>query len=460
MVAIAPRDTRSVSFEVRGAGYEALWNRDRELVLSGPAGTGKTTAIMLKLHLAALKHPGMRALMLRKTLTSLTGAAMVTYTNAILGSGVWGVVPFGGSKLHPTAFRYPNGSEIVVGGLDKAAKVMSSEYDLIGINEVTELTEAEWEALTTRLRNGVMPYQQLIGDCNPDTPSHWLKQRANRGAATMLESRHVDNPAYWDATAGRWTEQGAEYIGVLDRLTGVRYKRLRLGLWVAAEGQVYEGWDPAVHLIDAFPIPADWPRYWAVDFGFTHPFAWQAYAMDPDGRLYRYRELYQTGRLVEDMARRIDAVTAGEPRPVAVVCDHDAEGRATLEKYLSIETVPAHKAVTEGIQAVAKRLQRAGDGRPRLFLMRDARMDRDETLASAGRPTCTEEEFPGYVWQMGNGRRTGEEPVKHDDDGVDATRYLVAHVDRIGEEESIGRVGSYLAARPEYDGRGLAGRYA
>jgi len=81
-------------------------------------------------------------------------------------------------------------------------------------------------------------------------------------------------------------------------------------------------------------------------------------------------------------------------------------------------------------------------------------------LASAGRPTCTEEEFPGYVWQMGNGRRTGEEPVKHDDDGVDATRYLVAHVDRIGEEESIGRVGSYLAARPEYDGRGLAGRYA
>ena len=44
---------------------------------------------------------------------------------------------------------------------------MSTECDMISRQEATELELADWLALTTRLRNGVMPYQQLIADCNP-----------------------------------------------------------------------------------------------------------------------------------------------------------------------------------------------------------------------------------------------------------------------------------------------------
>ena len=409
-----PRTVR-VRYEPRGAALDLFTRREPEVLLAGPAGTGKSRACLEKLHLCASKYAGMRGLIVRKTHASLTGSGLVTYRQKVLHP-LDGVKFYGGSGAEPASFRYPNGSVVLVGGLDKPSKIMSTEFDLAYAQEATELTEDDWESITTRLRNGVLPYQQLIADCNPDAPTHWLRQRADRGVTRMMESRHEDNPSVTPA-----------YLAVLDALTGVRKDRLRYGRWVAAEGMVYEGWDRARCLIDPFPIPAAWPRYWVVDFGFTNPFVWQAWAEDGDGRLYRYREIYRTQRLVQDHAGTIKAMTAGEPRPRALICDHDAEDRATLERYLGMPTLAANTAVAPGIQAVAERLRPAGDGRARLFLLRDALVERDPERDAAKRPAATEEEFDGYVWDMSNGRKRGEEPLKKDDHGMDALRYMVAH---------------------------------
>lgn len=438
MGAIATRERTVLSYAPRGASREAFSRRDGELLMSGPAGTGKSRGCLEKLHLAASKYPGMSALMARKTLVSLTSTTLVTYTKRVLHP-LDGVVFFGGSAQEPPHYRYPNTSRIVVGGMDKPSKIMSSDYDMIYIPEATELVEDDWESCTTRLRNWLMPYQQLLGDCNPGPPHHWLKKRADHGHIKMLESRHEDNPELFDE-AGNLTERGRDYIGKLDRLTGVRYLRLRKGIWAAAEGMVYEGWDPAIHLIDRRELPREWPRYWVIDFGYTNPFCWQQWAEDPDGRLYREREIYMTQRLVEDHAKDILRVTKNDPQPRAVICDHDAEDRATFERHAGIGTMAAHKAVSPGIQAVASRLRVAGDGRPRLFLMRDSLVERDTTYAEAGHPTCSDEEVEGYVWDVSAGRKKGEEPVKKDDHGMDCTRYMVAHLDLIGAPSGAGLV--------------------
>lgn len=443
-VAAAGRQEVVVSYRPLGAARAMFHSQATELLLSGPAGTGKSRANLEKVHLCALKYAGMRGLIVRKTLSSLTATTLVTYREKVLHP-LDGVTFFGGSSAEPPQFRYPNGSRLLVGGLDNTAKIMSAEYDIINVGEATEPTEAAWEDLTTRLRNGVMPYQQIIGDCNPGPPTHWLKRRADRGAVLMLESRHEDNPRLF--RDGAWTDEGRVYIARLDALTGVRLKRLRHGIWAAAEGMVYDGWDPALHVIDPFPIPREWPRYWSVDFGYTHPFAWAAFAQDPDGRLYRYREIYKTQRLVEDHARDILALTKDDPRPRAIICDHDAEDRATLERHLKMSTVAAFKSVSPGIQAVATRLRMAGDGRPRLFFVRDALAERDVLLAEAGKPTCTEEEPEGYIWDISLGRKKGEEPVKDFDHGLDMCRYLVAHVDNIGQRRTVFRAAT-AGARP------------
>jgi phage terminase large subunit len=131
----------------------------REVILSGPAGTGKSRGILEYLNWACAEWPTIRCLMLRKTRRSLTESGMVTLERKVLH-------PAQGVHFHTTTqqYRYPNGSIIAVGGMDKPGKIMSSEWDIVYVQEATELTEHEWEAATTRLRNGKLPWQQMLGN--------------------------------------------------------------------------------------------------------------------------------------------------------------------------------------------------------------------------------------------------------------------------------------------------------
>jgi hypothetical protein len=311
-----------------------------------------------------------------------------------------------------------------MGGGDKPDAIMSREYDWIYVIEASEVSMELLDKLSSRLRNGKLNgWHQLAVDTNPQQPTHPLKIEADQGRMLMLHSRHEDNPRFFNRD-GTMTIAGAEYLGILDALTGVRYLRLRKGIWAAAEGVIYEEFDPAVHVIDRFDVPPDWRRIWSVDFGYVHPFVWQDWAITPDGAMILVREIFRTQTLVEDHAKVIKALTAGM-KPYAIVTDHDAEDRATLERHLGKPTRPANKNVSEGIQAVASRLRPDGRGRQRLMIMRDAVVRRDAALVDAKRPASTEEEMPGYVWD-GKGK---DQPLKELDDGMDALRYAVAQVD-------------------------------
>lgn len=446
---LEPTEVRIPSPELRGAALELGQCHDIEVGLDGPAGTGKTFGILYYIHILLLKYPGAKALVARKYNTDLSASAMATFRDDVLDPRE-GVNYFGGNRIRPAAFEYPNGSLMLVSGLDKPTKVKSLEVDLVYINEATECSVDDIEFCRMRLRKGKIPWQQLIMDFNPDSPTHWLNERMQTGITARLVSRHEDNPRYYDLKTQDWTEEGKRYVlDVLGGLTGVRLARYRYGIWAASEGTVYEdSWNRARNVIDRFPIPKDWPRYLSVDFGYTNPFVCKWYATDPDGRLYCYREIYKTKTLVEDHAQAI-ALASGwfhklptthkqynatvseyaDPLPRAIICDHDAEDRATLERHLKLNTTPAKKTVSDGIQAVASRLRPAGDGKPRLLYFKDILVERDQELVKAKRPTSGLEEFDSYVWDTRGGVIRGEQPVKEFDHSLDCDRYIVAHLD-------------------------------
>jgi PBSX family phage terminase large subunit len=428
-----------------GTAIDAFRHKGPELLYAGPAGTGKSKCLLEKLHAVMLKYPGARGLIVRKTLASLGSTALVTFEEHVAkehlanGEVKW----FGGSAKEAACYRYGNGSRVVVGGMDKSMKIMSSEYDIVYAQESTELTEEDWEAITTRLRNGKVPYQQIIADANPDVPTHWLKIRCDTGKTHHIRSRHEDNPLLFhqnkDGTTGGLTEVGEAYMSKLDALTGVRYMRLRKGIWCAAEGLVYEEFDPAVHVHKQIKMPpVSWTRYITVDFGYTNPMVVQFWAEDEDGNLYLYKELYSTKTTVDEMAPRIKEGMnlKKEPRPRMIICDHDAEGRAVLERELGMSTKAAKKSVEDGIQAVKKRMRiNEATGKPGLYLCQDALVERDKELADKKKPTNTLEEVVGYIWDRGttiaqnNGKPPKELPVKADDHGMDAMRYMIAERD-------------------------------
>jgi PBSX family phage terminase large subunit len=453
-------------YEPRGGCKEVFESKAEELLVSGPAGTGKSRACLEKLHMICLMTGGVRAAIVRKTSASLGSTALVTYRRHVapeaLANGT--VVYYGGSKAEPAQYRYRNGSSITIGGMDNPMKIMSSEYDIIYVQEATELTIDDIEALSTRLRNWKISFQQLLMDCNPQSDKHPLKLRCNEGRTKLIESRHEDNPVIFNAD-GTLTEKGKAYIDKLDRLTGVRYKRLRLGLWVSAEGVIYEEFDPAYHVLqwqldeegNPLPLPDEWERYWVIDFGYVHPFVCKWYAIDNDGTIYMYREWYMTGRTVEDHAKQIMQLVTEtktikwydhlnrtdrtqevtewlEPKPRAIICDHDAEGRRTFEKHTGLGTQKAIKFVFDGIDLTKQRWQiNESTGEARFYYMADALIERDPERANLLRPTCSVEEITSYAWKIGTDGKTKEEPTKLDDDGMDCDRYLVMHLDYKGK---------------------------
>jgi hypothetical protein len=410
-----------------GSAERVLYNHDPEILMCGPAGTGKSRAILEKMHLCASKYPGMRGLMIRKTRESLTQSAMVTYDKFVVPQN--GGVHFRTSEQE---YRYQNGSTVVLGGMDKASKVLSSEYDLIYVQQAEELTEEDWETLTTRCRLGIMPYNQTIGDCNPNAAKHWLKRKADANLLTYIKSVHEDNPVLYDHEAKRWTKRGADYIGKLQRLSGVRRKRLYEGVWCSAEGMIFDEWDSTIHLINHFNPPSDWVRIWVVDFGYVAPFVWQAWALNEEtDTAYMFAEIYCTKLLAEDVAAQIRTwrTAAHEPFPTALVCDHDAEDRATLERHLGIDTEPADKAVSAGLQSVKTRLRpREDTGKPGLFIMRDSLLEVDSELDEMGKPIQTVDEIEGYEWNDPK-RKDREGPRQVDDHGMDTMRYLCKYLE-------------------------------
>jgi PBSX family phage terminase large subunit len=443
--------TRALS--LRGAALAVLEERSPEVLIAGPAGTGKSFACLWKVHLMALTNPGMKALLVRKTHVSLTATGLATFRDHVLGEALeTGLVKwFGGSGEKPPGYMYSNGSTVSVGGMDNPTKIMSSEYDLIYVQEATEFTKDDWEKCTTRLRNGKVSFQQLLADCNPEGPEHWLKTRCDDGQTTMLYALHSDNPKLFD-DAGTPTVKGAAYLDTLSKLTGVRRHRLYGGIWAAAEGVIYEGWNPAVHIVERKKLPFEWMRIWAIDFGYTNPFVWQMWAIDPDGRLILEKEIYRSQRIVADHAQDILKVVTSNrdrvmredapdkidpnasrwiyPRPWKIICDHDAEDRATLRRELDLSTSPATKTVSDGLQAMMRRLEVQPDGRARMEICRTALVERDESVADRGLPLGFIGEIPGYIWETAaDGKPSKDRPLKLNDHSMDCARYVVADQD-------------------------------
>lgn len=409
-------------YRPRGGAREIFRCRDTEVLFEGPAGTGKTRAALEKVFAVCSKYPGARVLLVRKTRTSMSETVLRTWEDLVVPKG-HPATAGGASRSFRSIYTFPNRSQVIVLGMDKPDRLMSMDLDMAVAFEATELTEDDWEKVLTRIgRNFVVPYSQAIADCNPGAGTHWLNQRANRGGMTRVLSRHVDNPMWHDGSD--WTEAGRGYLAKLNRMTGHRRERLLEGRWASASGVVYPEFDAALHVVDPFEIPETWRVVRGVDFGYTNPTVCQWWAIDPDDRMYLFRELYRTGLTATDAAKIIRDV---DPTRRETIADHDADAREEFRRA-GIDTIAADKAVSLGIQDVAERLRIAGDGKPRLFVMRDALIERDRTLQGASKPCCTAEEFDEYIWPSANGKALKEAPIKENDHGMDAMRYVCRYL--------------------------------
>lgn len=435
-----------------GGAHEMFLSTHPQVILEGPYESGKTFPCLWKLHAFLATYPQAKGLMIRKTYTDLVGAIQDMWEEQILPMNPDDprapVTRFGGANT-PKVYNYPNGSKVVLKGLDKANKLLSGAYDYIYVCQAEELTLDEWESLTSRCTPRVStkrkvrpPYTQMIADCNPDSNLHWIINRHKDnpdadpfGMHKIYTSRLKDNPTVWstpwdhrtlaEGGEGDWTPDGRRSYAFLSTMSGVRYKRGFLGQWVAAEGQVYEFFSDQ-HVINEMPMGWErWRKVCSVDFGHNDPFVYQWWAIAPNQDMYLYREIYARGGEGKSMnyfSRKIKDIERKNRERISFrVADHDKGLQEILMDH-GIRTKDADKRIELGIQEVENRLNQENDT-PNMYFLADALVERDRELHLSRKPSSTIGEFAEYVYKDSTSSARREVPKDEFNHGMDAMRY-------------------------------------
>jgi PBSX family phage terminase large subunit len=275
-------------------------------------------------------------------------------------------------------------------------------------DELTLWPEDFFNQLRARLSVGGAKF---FGTTNPAGPYHYLKAKyLDREHELNLKSYHFqlrDNP-----------NLDEDYVRDLEaESTGLFAKRNILGLWVLAEGVVYDMFDPEVHVVDI--LPASFERYAVgIDYGTVNPCAFILLGLHK-GVWYAIREYYhasrEEGRQKTDQDYSIDLRSwLGGIRPASTDVDPSAASfLLQLRNDHHGSVYEANNEVLEGIQTVGMAL---ADGRLKIH----------SSCKNLARELAT------YSWDPTAAKRGEDKPLKSQDHACDALRYVCQRVIKRG----------------------------
>ena len=339
--------------------HRAFMSKKREVVLAGPADTGKSAISVMFSHWLASNFPNTRILWIRKTRESIKNSLVPTFNEFLpydpLERG-HEVFLKGGSN--PTGYEYSNGSVIHFGGTNHPEGYLSTQWHHIMINQAEELTEEQVALLrsrcTFRAAHPSLNFRQIRLDCNPSDANHWLPARKERfqndpeqkDNYEWFEILHKHNRSIMDEDGNYLSEEARQRVEDLKALPHLLYERLYLGKWTSAAGVVYPMFDPKIHVkpMTKDNIPPDWNWASAMDHGFEDPRVFWIFAYSPDRTKIRFMyEIYMTklntNEVIPEIRKMAERLGID---PFPVVCDHDSDENDILVKA-GIPIVRAHK---------------------------------------------------------------------------------------------------------------------
>lgn len=352
--------------------------RADEVLFGGAAGGGKSYGQLIDALVYALRYPGSKQLLLRRTYPDLERSLVLEHLKIFPLRHGYSY----NSSTHRGAFA--NGSRLEFGYCDSEKDVyqyQGAEYDVIRFDELTHFTEFQYLYLLSRLR-GVNPYPRSVrSSTNPGGVGHaWVKERfvdigppgqvhrvvddrGNASTRIFLPSRITDNKPLMRGDP--------EYLARLERLPERERKALLNGEWDLTDGQYFAEFrrDRHVYRPDEVELPAHWRRFVALDYG-TDMLAAYWIALSPSRRAYVYREVYEgrdngkgadgRGHIASAAARRVREATPEDEQIYSWLAPPDLwnrnrdSGRSTAEIFAEqgVQLTPTSNARVHGWRAV------------------------------------------------------------------------------------------------------------
>ena len=347
----------------------------------GARGGGKSWAVRVKAVCGALRWPGIRILIVRRTYPELQQNHIEPVLRLLPPeAGTYS------SSLRTVYFA--NGSVIRFGHGQSAVSMeteyQGQEYDWIFMDEATQFTEREFRTLGGCLRGVNSIPKRFYLTCNPGGVGHqWVKrlfirrdfktgspvpeENENPGDYTFIPATVEDNAALLAASPS--------YLQMLSALPERLRRAHRYGDWDALGGAYFDEFSQARHVCPAFRIPPHWRRYRAFDYGLDM-FSCCWIAVSPAGRCFVYREFDRSNMIVREAARAMVQNTLPGERITATFAPPDMwnrqkdTGRSMAEIFMACG-VPIVRAGSDRVQGhlmIKELLSPGPDGEPGLSL--------------------------------------------------------------------------------------------
>ena len=278
---------------------------ESEVLFGGAAGGGKSYGQIVDALLFALRYPGSKQLILRRTFAELDKSLIRTSLSLYPKE----IYTFNSSS-HVGKFK--NGSILDFGYCateNDVYQYQSAEYDVIRFDELTHFTEAQYVYLISRVRGANSFPKQIKSSTNPGGVGHgWVKARfvdpAPRGTVFSGdgEMKRIFIPSMLDDNSFL-TSSDPNYKKRLLALPERERRALLDGDWNIFEGQYFTEFSDK-NVIPPFEIPSHWRKYRTIDYGLDR-LACLWIAASPDGRFYLYREYCESNLPISEAARAI-----------------------------------------------------------------------------------------------------------------------------------------------------------
>lgn len=239
-------------------------------------------------------------------------------------------------------------------------------------------------------------------NCNPAGPYHWFKtefmDKAREKNALVLHFEMDDNLTLSEKIKNRFKRM----------YSGVFYMRYILGMWVMAEGVIYDMFSKERHVVPNEPRPYE-DYYVSLDYGTQNPTAmglWGLY----DGTWYKIKEYHYDGResgiqkTAVDYSRDLRKFV-GDLQPDIIVDPSATAFIAQLEED-GFYVIKGNNDVLNGITNVG-------------IALSEGMVKYNESCVE------TKREFHSYVWDSKAAARGEDRPLKQNDHHMDADRYFI-----------------------------------
>lgn len=351
----------------------------RFVVDQGGTRSSKTYSLCQLLIYICLTTPGIMVSIARKSFPALRGSVMRDVLEILQSTGLYN------EKNHNKSnniYTFPNRSTIEFISIDESQKMRGRKRDILFINEANELDYEEFLQLVMRTST------KMFIDFNPSEMEHWIYNLLDDPKAVLIKSTFYDNPFLPN-------DQREDIIRLIQ--TDQNYYRIYvLGERPISNSRIYSHFKEYTEE----PHPADIVSVnYGLDFGYNHPSALIKVVQTRDKKYYVKELLYSSGLTTTDLIRILDTIP--DLRREDIWCDYSRPEIIQELTRAGYRAKNAVKEVKEGISTVKSN---------EILLHRDS--------------INTWKEYRLYSWKT-IGEAVIDEPVKLNDDAMDAIRYAI-----------------------------------